>query len=84
MFDHTDSVFEGRPDLNEVTSVLKHELAKFDSAIEVVKIINDPVGKVTSLTLKLTSPKSLIYFATILPIPSVWGSKKPLSGCLII
>ncbi|MDB4790209.1 SDR family oxidoreductase [Akkermansiaceae bacterium] len=55
----------GRVDLNEMTSVLKQELAKFDPAIRGVEIINGPIriGDIPHSQADITKAKDLLSYA---------------------
>ena len=54
----------GRVDLNEMTSVLKRELAKFDRAIEGIKIINGPevVGDIPHSQADISKARNLLGY----------------------
>ncbi len=55
----------GRVDLNEMTSVLKRELAKFDRAIEGIKIINGPerIGDIPHSQADISKARKLLNYA---------------------
>jgi len=55
----------GRVDLNEMTSVLKQELGKFDPAIEAVEIINGPerMGDIPHSQADITKARDLLNYA---------------------
>ena len=57
--------YGGRVDLNEMTSVLKHELAKYDHAIEPVEIINGPerTGDIPHSQADITKARKLLNYA---------------------
>jgi UDP-N-acetylglucosamine 4-epimerase len=56
----------GRVDLNEMTSVLKQELAKFDSAIEAVEIINGPerLGDIPHSQADISKARNLLGYSS--------------------
>jgi len=55
----------GRVDLNEMTSVLKQELAKYDHAIEPVEIVNGPerTGDIPHSQADITKARKLLNYA---------------------
>ena len=55
----------GRVDLNEMTSVLKRELAKYDHAIEAVEIINGPerIGDIPHSQADIGKARNLLSYA---------------------
>ena len=54
-----------RVDLNEMTSVLKEELVKFDPTIEAVEIINGPerIGDIPHYQADITKARSLLRYS---------------------